>query len=396
MLQERLETHVMDPKNPYKCYELAQAYDAMAQGAMAVSLYLKSADLSEDKDLQYDCMVAIALCYDRQRNRGFTVEGALLDAVALDPTRATAHYYLCAHYESRSNWKHCLSHAKTALQFEQTDKEYQDLLYYEALATWYIAGQQNGKHLFFDLVFRHNLYPELREKANKFLDKIFYPDTIPYKFEDYETFKFPFEGIQEVNKNYSKHMQDMFVLALYNGKKSGSWLEIGSGDPFIHNNTALLSEFGWSGISIDMSEALCYKFKENRNNTIICADATEIGYADLFDKHCVGPVIDYLQVDCDEASIEILEQIPLDYYKFGVITFEHDSYRLGNERKAKAKALLEKHGYKLLVPNVGFTQTHAYEDWYVHPDVISEDKIREMQAPDGINFVWSYFMENLK
>ena len=60
MLQTALETHVMDPKNPHKCFALAQEYDYLEQGAMAVSLYLKAADLSDDKNLQYDCMVGIA------------------------------------------------------------------------------------------------------------------------------------------------------------------------------------------------------------------------------------------------------------------------------------------------------------------------------------------------
>ena len=35
-------------------------------------------------------------------------------------------------------------------------------------------------------------------------------------------------------------MQDMFVLTVLNGKTNGTYLEIGSGDPFIGSNTALL------------------------------------------------------------------------------------------------------------------------------------------------------------
>ncbi len=387
----------MDPKNPHKCFDLAQEYDRLEQGAMAVSLYLKSADITDSVDLQYDCMVGIALCYDRQRDRGYTVEGALLDAVALNPTRTAAHYYLCKFYEQTCQWKKCLAHAKTALQFQQTDKEHQDILFFQALATWYISGQQNGKHLFFDLIFREKLESELHEKAKEILNNIFYPDTINYYISDIERFKYPFIGIEEVQKNYSKHMQDMFVLSAFNGKKRGSWLEIGSGDPYIHNNTALLSQFGWNGISIDNSEALCYKFKEERNSTVICADATEIGYLDLFNKHCMDPVIDYLQIDCDEASIDILKKIPFDFYKFGVITFEHDSYRLGGERRDEAREILFKLGYELVVPNVSFTENHPYEDWFIHPDVIGRDTINELQAPaQECNFVWDYFMESIQ
>ena len=51
MLQELLNEHCLDPKNPYKIYDLAAEYDRLDQGAMGVSLYLKAADISDDKIL---------------------------------------------------------------------------------------------------------------------------------------------------------------------------------------------------------------------------------------------------------------------------------------------------------------------------------------------------------
>ena len=48
----------------------------------------------------------------------------------------------------------------------------------------------------------------------------------------------------------------------------------------------------------------------------------------------------------------------------------------------------------MVVPNVGFTNIHPYEDWFIHPDVIDRDTIRKFQAPPvECNFVWDYFME---
>lgn len=405
MLQQLLETHVMDPKNPQKIYDLAKEYDKLEQGAMAVSLYLKAADLSssefiDDTDLQYKCMIGIARCYDRQRDRGFTVEGALLDAAALKPHRPEAHYHLCKYYEGKHYWKHLLMHAEIGLKTnpeENCELGFPGIdwfLYYQALATWYISGQQNGKQLFFSLKYRHKLKPSLEEKVDRIIKSIWYPDVIPYTVNDLERFKFPFNKIETIIKNHSKHFQDMFVLSLFNGKSNGSYLEIGSGDPYVHNNTALLESFGWKGISIDLSEALSYKFKENRQNTVICADATKIPFDNLLNTHCMEPVIDYLQIDCDEVSIEVLKKMPFDTYKFGVITFEHDSYRLGNERKDEARNILKQNGYKLVVPNVAFAEQHPYEDWYIHPDVIEFPK--EMKTVKDVNFVWDYFMEPLK
>ena len=407
MLQELLNEHCLDPKNTQKLFALASEYDRLEQGAMAVSLYLKTADLTEDKLLQYKCLIGIARSYQRQGNRQWTVKTGYWDAIALQPHRPEAHFFMAQFNETLQEWKAMLMHVNLALEWYETGNKvtdeldipgydgYKALLYYKAVATWYIAGTQTGKHALFDLKHRYNMPAPYDEYTEKMLGNTWYPDTIPYIAEDFERFKFLFPGLERIYKNYSKHYQDLFVLALYNGKKGGNYLEIGSGDPFVHNNTALLeTEFGWKGISIDNSEALCYNFKENRNNTVICTDATQLDFTNLFNLHCVEPVIDYLQIDCDEASIEVLENLPFETHKFGVITFEHDSYRLGTDIRDRARTLLKKNGYKLLVNDVAFSPQHSYEDWYIHPDVI--DAPKEMIPTQNINFVWDYFMLDIK
>lgn len=401
MLQQLLNEQVLDPKNPEKILKLAKEYDRLKQGAMAVSLYLKAADLSTDKVLQYKAMLGIALCYDRQGNRRYTVEGALLDAAAILPERPEAYYYLSKFYADGQTWKKSYFFACAGLKLDNPSDDLElnypgmkALLFQKALAKWYVTGTQEGKHDLFDLKFRTILDAEHREKVDRLLDQIFYPDTIPYVAADYDRFKFKFPGLEQVKANHSKHFQDLFVLSVFNGKRNGTYLEIGSGDPFVHNNTALLeTQFDWKGISIDNSPALCYNFKENRRNTVICADATEISYEDLFDKHCVDPIVDYLQIDCDEVSIEILKKMPFKTHKFGVITFEHDKYRLGTQIRDEVRKILKEQGYVLLVNDAAFTEVCAYEDWYVHPDVVDINVL--MQSKKDINFVWDYFMEEL-
>ena len=408
MLQELLNEHCLDPKNTQKLFALACEYDRLEQGAMAVSLYLKTADISEDKLLQYQCLIGIARCYQRQGNRRWTVGTGFQDAIALMPRRPEAHFFMALLCEQVQEWKPMLMHVNSALEWydnelydESFDLDipgyggYKGLLYYQAVAKWFITGTQEAKHMFFDLTYRENMPAPYDAYVESMMKTTWYPDTIPYSDLDFERFKFRFPGLERVHKNYSKHFQDLFVLSLFDGKKNGSYLEIGSGDPFVHNNTALLeTEFDWKGISIDNSEALCYNFKENRRNTVICADASEIGYEDMFSKHCMEPVIDYLQVDCDEASIGILEKLPFDTHKFGVITFEHDSYRLGTDIRDRARALLKKKGYKLLVNDVAFTPQNPYEDWYIHPDVV--DVPAKFNTTENINFVWDYFMDDIR
>jgi hypothetical protein len=110
--------------------------------------------------------------------------------------------------------------------------------------------------------------------------------------------------------------------------------------------------------------------------------------------HSVDNKIDYLQIDCDDFSIAVLEQIPFDRYKFGVVTFEHDSYRLGTDKKFHAKRILEKAGYVCAVPNVCFNHGYPYEDWYYHPDVV--DMPQEMKSKKEVNFIWDYFMRPIE
>ena len=155
MLEQLLNDHCLDPKNPYKIYDLAAEYDRLEQGAMGVSLYLKAADLSDDKLLQYKSMIGLARCYDRQGGRFHTVETAFMDAIALMPYRPEAHFFICQFYEPNHKWKQVKMHAQlglhpyigrtTALDIPGYDG-YKGLLYFDALATWYIAGTQTGKH----------------------------------------------------------------------------------------------------------------------------------------------------------------------------------------------------------------------------------------------------------
>ncbi len=59
----------------------------------------------------------------------------------------------------------------------------------------------------------------------------------------------------------------MFVLSMLNGKKNGTYLEIGAGSYYYGNNTYLLEKsFDWNGISIDINESLSIDFNNNRNN----------------------------------------------------------------------------------------------------------------------------------
>ena len=76
----------------------------------------------------------------------------------------------------------------------------------------------------------------------------------------------------------------------------------------------------------------------------------------------------------------MFDKYVFDTYKFATITFEHDIYR-GDyfDTRFISRQILHKRGYVLLFPDVsvGIGQEHnAYEDWWVHPDLVDKEFIK--------------------
>ena len=410
-LRTLLNEHVMDPKNTEKMYSLACEYDKLSQGAAAVSFYIRAADLEEnDTLLQYKCMIGASQCYARMGRRNNTVVGLLQHAIRIKPERPEAHYFLSKHGENVGDWRLCQIHAKLGIKYKNEPDVGIDwpggreLFYLEAHSEWSISGVESGRRGFFDLIYRKEMHKEgkvedvkFREYIKDVLNKIGWPDAVPYrKRTELERFKYPFKDLDLIENNYSKHFQDMFVLACLNGKRNGTYLEIGAGDPFIHNNTALLETvFDWKGISIEWQAHLAYDFAQRRTNTIINANALSIDFEDLLVKHCMETTIDFLQIDTDETSIQILRNLPLERFKFNVIQFEHDAYRLDNKIRDEARSILTSRDYVLVTQNICFRPDVEYEDWWVHSSIIDSIPSTLHNGLDK-NFFWDYFIEGKK
>jgi len=203
----------------------------------------------------------------------------------------------------------------------------------------------------------------------------------------------PFKGSNEIKTNYSEVFQDIFVLQCLNGKKEGTYLEIGAGTPVSGNNTYLLEkEFNWTGLSVDYDwswaefveceEVPGKKFKrdefneywkkkwyEDRDQPLLLTDAITCDWMNVIDNN----IIDYLQVDIDPPSgtYECLERLPFDIVDFKVITYEHDAYREPKWR-LKSRKFLESKGYVLIAGNISKECCSPFEDWWVNLKYINE------------------------
>ena len=190
--------------------------------------------------------------------------------------------------------------------------------------------------------------------------------------------KYKFPGCENIQTNFSQSYQDLFVLTMLNGKKNGTYIEIGAMHGQEISNTYLLDRlFGWSGISIDMVDTrFTSSFKEHqRTAKVLIRNALTIDYKSLFKENYPNVThFDYLQLDIEPPSntFSCLKMMPFDNYKFSVITFEHETYYTPDIREASREFILGK-GYKLVCGNVCNHGNDPYEDWYIHPDLVSKD-----------------------
>lgn len=179
----------------------------------------------------------------------------------------------------------------------------------------------------------------------------------------------------------------MFVLTMLDGKRDGTYLEIGAGNSFYGNNTALLEQqFGWTGVGLDLDPGFVEAHTKERSNPCILRDATTIDYPKFLMGQGLPSTIDYLQIDCDppEVSYKVLVTIPFELLKFAVITFEHDHYQdpTGKYREMSRKYLTT-YGYVLVADDISPDESRPYEDWYVLPELINPKTLGLMKQVDG-------------
>ncbi|MEM9544367.1 MAG: hypothetical protein AAGA77_00265 [Bacteroidota bacterium] len=167
--------------------------------------------------------------------------------------------------------------------------------------------------------------------------------------------------------------QDVFVLNVLHDVSAGVFVDIGCQKPFEINNTVILEEKGWKGISVDLMD-----YSEDwkaRQTDFIQADALTCDYTLLFATHRLPPIIDYLSVDLERTGDRYagLKRVMSVGHRFKVITVEHDLYIEGHNiaEQIPQRNLLSTFGYVLVASNVGDAMNNPMEDWWVHPHLVN-------------------------
>ena len=189
--------------------------------------------------------------------------------------------------------------------------------------------------------------------------------------------------------------QDMFVDKITN-KKNGTFLEIGSNHPIVSNNTYILEKkHNWKGIMVEYLTEFEALYKIERPHSIhIFQDARKVNYREILDAN-FNENIDYLQIDLDVDNnstmdtLNLLNTTVFDKYKFATVTFEHDIYTgdYFNTRES-SRQIFKDRGYVLTFPDVKvffMNSYNSFEDWYIHPDLISSEIINKCKTSDSLN-----------
>lgn len=175
--------------------------------------------------------------------------------------------------------------------------------------------------------------------------------------------------------SYSQACQDVFVRVMLNNKNKGVYVEVGAYDEIDHSNSYILErDHLWSGVSLEIEDVAVKDFNLIRSNKCICCDATKFDYLSYFQDNKYPSQIDYLSLDIEPANqtLSVLKQLPLDKYRFSVITYEHDRYVSGLEYMNESRKIFDSYGYVRVVSNV-LWEGRDFEDWYVDPNVIPKD-----------------------
>lgn len=386
-----LDNYITDPRNQEINFNLGWEYEKMGQTASAAGYYLRSVEFGKDNSKIYEALLRISLCFEKQGNRVFTIKGILLRAISVLPKRPEAHFLLSRIYERNKDWQEGYTAAMLGYEFAtdepntKTDVEYPGkwaFIFEKAVCGWWVGLYDESISLFRSLQ-SYNMPSVYADSVKRNLDQLgsMWKEPLLYHKGYYEQLRYKFNEAHLITRNYSQCYQDMFALCMTNGKQHGTYLEIGSADPFYGNNTALLEEMGWRGVSVDIDANSVKTFNEQRENKAIQSDATKLDYSRVLEEANFTDVIDYLQIDCDPPAVsyEVLTKIPFWDYKFRVITFEHDAYvdPTGSIRE-KSRKYLESHGYVLAVRNIAPDKYSAYEDWWVHPDLVDTNILQRM------------------
>lgn len=182
--------------------------------------------------------------------------------------------------------------------------------------------------------------------------------------------------------SHSQAGQDKWVVAMTEGMRNGFYLDIGCNHPTAINNTYLLeSEFGWTGILVDLLPGC-----ETRKGKFFQCDAANPTPELQAAYKAMPAVVDFLSLDVDEATQDAFNTLPWYNHRFRVCCIEHDAYLRGNHLRDYIRVRMQLMGYILVCADVSIrfpdssSPLGAFEDWYADPRLVKAELIQKFMC----------------
>jgi hypothetical protein len=185
---------------------------------------------------------------------------------------------------------------------------------------------------------------------------------------------------------YSDAKQDQFAANILKFKRDGYCVDIGSCHSVISNNSYYFQGLDWTSISIEIERGYNESYSTRTNGVHLNKNALEVNYKETFEEYKFPKSIDYLSLDIDTLSLDVLKILPLDEYRFKVITIEHDAYVFGDEYRDPQRNILTSHGYLLVCSNVYVEQPGyegkecPFEDWWIDSSEFDSNLIEKIKC----------------
>jgi hypothetical protein len=185
---------------------------------------------------------------------------------------------------------------------------------------------------------------------------------------------------------YSDAKQDQFVANILDFKKDGYCVDIGSCHSIISNNTFYFQSLDWTSVSVEIESGYNDSYSSRKSGVHLNENALEVNYKEIFEEYEFPKSIDYLSLDVDALSLNVLRILPFDDYHFKVITIEHDGYLYGDKYREQQRNILSSHGYLLLCGNVYVEQPGyegkecPFEDWWIYPSEFDQELIDKIKS----------------
>lgn len=188
MTVKNLDAFIQNTEDPKVNFAMGQEYEAMGQTGSAISFYLRTAERSATDVQQYEALLRMALCFEKQKTRDDTESVILQKAICLLPRRPEAYFLLARLYEWRKMWHESYFVATTGLNMVDynvaplaTDVQYPGnygILFQKAVAAWWVGACEESREYFYYLKTNYNMSDMFARAANDNLSKLGLPKNL--------------------------------------------------------------------------------------------------------------------------------------------------------------------------------------------------------------------------